>query len=428
MRRETAKMNEHICHGLTDVSPFNDGIYLGTRRQYLRQNNVYETCVARPPPCEAYQICGDPFMDDLYYSNEVHCSNPFNIQWRDLSNEELGETSCDDSLMSTLSSNRMAVKPCLDIQDGMPHHPSFDFEAIQYQATYPPNSRSSNETPRAGWDDNADRGVSNQQIRSSANTNGNVWNTDAERPPQLFEHIQSMGDSTDTITGGEGRWAFPVFFNQLKAAPEASGAAAFTPVNAPQDASNADEKMGMLNSTRDPQRTNFGKSHGYSLIAPKTLVNGTENSKALDVAVKINHLYAQKGQKISRESTRQISDFSAESHVETPIIKTAENHKQSLEETNTHSGPITRHWTSQMADAKQPADSCAREAKDEFLVKSKLSGMSYKDIKIAGQFSEAESTLRGRFRALTKPKDSRLRRPQWTGPDVSAFHFSSSIG
>ena len=59
-----------------------------------------------------------------------------------------------------------------------------------------------------------------------------------------------------------------------------------------------------------------------------------------------------------------------------------------------------------------------RQAKDEFLVRSKQSGMSYRDIKVKGQFKEAESTLRGRYRTLTKPRASRTRRPQWTERDV----------
>ncbi|MCJ1254672.1 hypothetical protein MMC24_002487 [Lignoscripta atroalba] len=59
-----------------------------------------------------------------------------------------------------------------------------------------------------------------------------------------------------------------------------------------------------------------------------------------------------------------------------------------------------------------------RNAKDEFLIRSKLSGMSYKDIKARGNFKEAESTLRGRFRTLTKRKEHRVRKPQWHETDV----------
>ena len=61
------------------------------------------------------------------------------------------------------------------------------------------------------------------------------------------------------------------------------------------------------------------------------------------------------------------------------------------------------------------------ESKDAFLVQCKLSGMSYKEIKEKGQFSEAESTLRGRFRTLTKRKEHRVRKPEWHGNDVSTI-------
>lgn len=61
----------------------------------------------------------------------------------------------------------------------------------------------------------------------------------------------------------------------------------------------------------------------------------------------------------------------------------------------------------------------ARAAKDEFLVKSKLAGMPYKEIRKKGNFTEAESTLRGRFRTLTKDKEARVRKPEWQDNDVS---------
>lgn len=59
-----------------------------------------------------------------------------------------------------------------------------------------------------------------------------------------------------------------------------------------------------------------------------------------------------------------------------------------------------------------------RSAKDDFLVQKKQSGMTYKDIKREGGYTEAESTLRGRFRALTKAKSARVRKPEWTDNDV----------
>lgn len=61
-----------------------------------------------------------------------------------------------------------------------------------------------------------------------------------------------------------------------------------------------------------------------------------------------------------------------------------------------------------------------REAKDDFLVRSKLAGMSYKDIRRQGKYTEAESTLRGRFRTLTKHKAARVRKPEWNDNDVSS--------
>lgn len=60
-----------------------------------------------------------------------------------------------------------------------------------------------------------------------------------------------------------------------------------------------------------------------------------------------------------------------------------------------------------------------RHARDKFLVQSKQSGMSYREIRIKGQFKEAESTLRGRYRTLTKCREHRLRKPQWDAKDVS---------
>jgi len=59
-----------------------------------------------------------------------------------------------------------------------------------------------------------------------------------------------------------------------------------------------------------------------------------------------------------------------------------------------------------------------RTAMDDFLVKSKLAGMSYKAIREQGKFTEAESTLRGRFRTLTKQKSARVRKPEWSVNDV----------
>ncbi|OAL37488.1 hypothetical protein AYO20_03337 [Fonsecaea nubica] len=57
-------------------------------------------------------------------------------------------------------------------------------------------------------------------------------------------------------------------------------------------------------------------------------------------------------------------------------------------------------------------------SKDTLLVQLKEQGLSYKIIKERLKFEEAESTLRGRYRALTKPREARLRKPEWSDRDV----------
>lgn len=59
---------------------------------------------------------------------------------------------------------------------------------------------------------------------------------------------------------------------------------------------------------------------------------------------------------------------------------------------------------------------------NRLLLRWRSQGMSYKTIKERLGINEAESTLRGRLRTLTKPKSQRLRRPQWMGKDVCVFN------
>lgn len=74
---------------------------------------------------------------------------------------------------------------------------------------------------------------------------------------------------------------------------------------------------------------------------------------------------------------------------------------------------------------EHPVDTAVRKPprahgsrKDDILIRLRHAGISYKDIKAIGQFTEAESTLRGRFRSLTKKKEQRVRKPQWREQDV----------
>jgi hypothetical protein len=65
------------------------------------------------------------------------------------------------------------------------------------------------------------------------------------------------------------------------------------------------------------------------------------------------------------------------------------------------------------------------DERNAFLIDCKRRGLSYKDIKRIGGFTEAESTLRGRYRTLTKPKDQRVRKPKWQDKDVSHRSMST---
>ncbi|KAK0630936.1 hypothetical protein B0T17DRAFT_654263 [Bombardia bombarda] len=56
--------------------------------------------------------------------------------------------------------------------------------------------------------------------------------------------------------------------------------------------------------------------------------------------------------------------------------------------------------------------------KAKFLVECRRKGMTYREIRQKGHFTEAESTLRGRYRALTKSKEERVRTPHWTKKDL----------
>lgn len=62
-------------------------------------------------------------------------------------------------------------------------------------------------------------------------------------------------------------------------------------------------------------------------------------------------------------------------------------------------------------------ESEARRQRDELFVQLKDSGLGYKEIKERMGLTEADSTLRGRYRALKKDKKDRVRRPVWSDVD-----------
>ncbi|KAK0721222.1 hypothetical protein B0T21DRAFT_414413 [Apiosordaria backusii] len=66
----------------------------------------------------------------------------------------------------------------------------------------------------------------------------------------------------------------------------------------------------------------------------------------------------------------------------------------------------------------EPPDLPNRTSRDEFLVQQRMLGIPYKEIRRIGSFTEAESTLRGRYRTLTKCREARVRKPEWSEKDL----------
>lgn len=69
-----------------------------------------------------------------------------------------------------------------------------------------------------------------------------------------------------------------------------------------------------------------------------------------------------------------------------------------------------------------------RASLDEYLVEARKQGYRYLEIMKQVEFGVEESTLRGRYRTLTKPKEHRVRKPEWTAKDVSISPTSWALG
>lgn len=75
--------------------------------------------------------------------------------------------------------------------------------------------------------------------------------------------------------------------------------------------------------------------------------------------------------------------------------------------------PRTQRHSSRMAEGPKP-----RDRENEILKEGKRNGLTYKEIRAMMGTDIAESTLRGRWRALSKNKKDRVRKPVWTVRDV----------
>ncbi|GAB7326180.1 hypothetical protein MBLNU13_g10179t3 [Cladosporium sp. NU13] len=74
--------------------------------------------------------------------------------------------------------------------------------------------------------------------------------------------------------------------------------------------------------------------------------------------------------------------------------------------------------TKRRHSSERERETALRERRDQYLLDRREEGYTYKDIKVMGNFSEAESTLRGRVRVLTKDRSERVRKPVWTESDI----------
>ncbi|KAF2202901.1 hypothetical protein GQ43DRAFT_479506 [Delitschia confertaspora ATCC 74209] len=68
------------------------------------------------------------------------------------------------------------------------------------------------------------------------------------------------------------------------------------------------------------------------------------------------------------------------------------------------------------------AVSARRNIEDKLLLEGKREGLTYKEIKRRIGTEVAESTLRGRYRSLTKARKDRLRKPVWKHFDIQLLH------
>ncbi|KAJ8112937.1 hypothetical protein OPT61_g4823 [Boeremia exigua] len=85
---------------------------------------------------------------------------------------------------------------------------------------------------------------------------------------------------------------------------------------------------------------------------------------------------------------------------------------------NTGDVPAQPHFQTRFMTPVADSEKAQRTRDDETLLQMKQDGYTYKDIRKALNRKVAESTLRGRYRSLTKPRKDRLRAPKWTDNDI----------
>ncbi|KAK4507010.1 hypothetical protein PRZ48_000744 [Zasmidium cellare] len=87
----------------------------------------------------------------------------------------------------------------------------------------------------------------------------------------------------------------------------------------------------------------------------------------------------------------------------------------------------SEHSSELEASDRAVSEATHRRERDRYLLKMREKGYSYREIKRRGRFTEAESTLRGRVRVMTKHKSERVRKPVWKANDVRLLHDAIDI-
>ncbi|EUC46135.1 hypothetical protein COCMIDRAFT_36222 [Bipolaris oryzae ATCC 44560] len=91
--------------------------------------------------------------------------------------------------------------------------------------------------------------------------------------------------------------------------------------------------------------------------------------------------------------------------------------------TESHAAPTQDHVQPRLQVPRRSSTQGQRERNDRVLIEGKKRGETYKEIKkkLIGE-DPAESTLRGRYRSLTKDRRDRVRKPVWTKFDTELLN------
>jgi hypothetical protein len=89
--------------------------------------------------------------------------------------------------------------------------------------------------------------------------------------------------------------------------------------------------------------------------------------------------------------------------------------------------PARNHFRSSVQGPRALDAHAQRKADDEILLDGKKKGLTYKEIRRSMHSKCAESTLRGRYRSLTKARQDRVRKPVWRSKDVSQWRITAQL-